>query len=98
MELIPEIAAELRIAMQLLGLRAEAIESLMATPGNISGDLFRKLGADIYLACSIGSWRSGDLPAEEFLDELRSWNARGPAELEPGVSYGKPTPPDTEAR
>jgi len=94
MTLEQEIASELRTTLEILGVRPEAIDAIMIVPEKISGELFRTLGSDMYLACSIGSWRSGDLPPSKFLDELRQWNARGPAELEPDKSYGKPTPPE----
>jgi len=96
MDLVLEIAAELRITLELLGVRPESIDVIMAAPGKMSGEMFRSFGADMYLACSIGSWCEGDLPAEKFLEELRQWNLLGPTELEPNLSYGKPTPPETE--
>lgn len=96
MKLAPEIAVELRRTLELLGVRPESIDAIMAAPEDLSGELFRRFGADMYLACSVGSWREGDLPAETFLEELRQWNVLGPAELEPNLSFGKPTPPETK--
>jgi hypothetical protein len=47
------------------------------------------LGADIYLLCTIGSWRD-TLPDDVILDDLRTWNAG--KSLAPNISFERQRP------
>jgi hypothetical protein len=82
MDLTDQIEAELKRAMQILGASEEEIAATDLRASYSANRALEDMGADIYLLCSVGSW--GDtISDEEVLSDLRAWNSRGAAALEP---------------
>ena len=69
----PEIVNEIALAMRKLGGNPETVE---LTDTYRVNRVLEFLEADIYLLCTVGSWR--DMQSDEqTLSELRDWNAHG---------------------
>jgi hypothetical protein len=73
MDLTVEIKQEIARAIMKLGGRSETVT--LADTFQVNRVL-EFLGADIYLLCTIGSWRD-TMSNEETLRDLRTWNAGG---------------------
>lgn len=71
-DLTPEITAEIRRVLERFDISIDADFDLTET--SKVNRILESRGADIYLLCTIGSWRD-TLPDEVILDELQTWNS-----------------------
>jgi len=83
-DLTPEILAELRRVLERFG----ESDGLDLTDTQALNRLLESRGADIYLLCTIGSWRD-TMTDEEVLQDLRDWLQKGPETLRPNPSFAR---------
>lgn len=81
-DLTAEITAEIRRVLERFGISISA--NLDLTDPSDVNRLLEGRGADIYLLCTIGSWKD-TMSDEEVLEDLRTWNAC--KSLAPDISF-----------
>lgn len=95
-DLTSEIKAEIQRVLERFGVEfllrgKQAPEGVNVLKINLEdvhqvNRLLEQRGADIYLLCTIGSWRD-TATDEETLRDLREWNEKGAVALQPEVSF-----------
>lgn len=84
-DLTPEITAEIARAITKLGGDPTAVDLTDTWQVNRTLEF---LGADIYLLCTVGSWKD-TMSDEEVLRDLREWSVEGEQALRPNPSFAE---------
>ena len=82
-DLTSEILAELRRVLHKFCIASLGLD---LTDTQAVNQLLQSRGADIYLLCTIGSWRD-TMTDDEVLQDLRDWLHKGPNSLRPNPSF-----------
>lgn len=85
-DLTPEIVIEIRRVLERFGANKE--EQIDPANSQQVNQFLESRGADIYLLCTIGSWKD-TISDEEVLSDLRDWLRGGEQALRPDPSFAK---------
>jgi hypothetical protein len=83
-DLTPQITAEIRRVLDRFGIGAD----LDLTDTSAVNHILESRGADIYLLCTIGSWKD-TMSDQQVLQDLRDWLRHGEAALRPDPSFAR---------